>query len=394
MKNSQTAEPGRFPHSVTRLPKRGNVYAVRFRDPDTGSQKQKVLHGTENLHSKRDVVKLSEIAWEAIEKYFRDVRKATPVGGGRSVKALSLETSIEDWLGLDKGLCQPGTLRSIRFNLKRFFKPVDIQYVHEISQEISDSCVTAFLKAVREKETAAHYWGTVRSYTKDYFGYLLRKKLIPVNFLADVEAPAKDTFKVMDVMWTREEFEAIAAELDQPWKMEFTLQRFTGMDQADLATLKKSHIKQDETGKWCITKPRQKELRFKAAQILLPLFGDAEKIIMKKFHEIEDDDGLIFPHIPALIEGGHSVLYNRVRRRWGRLFPKKPCKNLKALRHTFTTWAIEDLGIPLDVVQDWLGHSPKSVVLRDKYLHRRSTAKYGKLVEKAMRRPKGGANSL
>lgn len=287
---------------------------------------------------------------------------------------------LEGYLLMEKGLLAGGTLKFIKFCILRWFQEAGWRDWEDVSPLSVQKGYISVLKALKAGEMQAKYWASVRCYTVDFCEYAVRHGCLQENPVKALPAPKKSLFRKTQVIWSEDEFMAIHSLLEPFLAMQFWLMRYTGMDLADLAGVRRFHLTRDPEGGWVLKKPRKKEERFQDAWILFPLNSFVEDIFLEAYRKTREAEDLLFPGIHLGVDGEHSLLYARVRRRWGRVYPGKRFKNLKALRHTFASWCIQDLGIPLDVVQDWLGHTPGSTVLKERYLHRGSTARFARLL--------------
>jgi integrase len=297
------------------------------------------------------------------------------------VAAKPLLEALEEFLLMRKGMLAEGTQRFIRFCVLRWLHGAHWERWGDISPESTQRGFIAVLKAIKAGDLEPKYWSSVRCYAIEFFGYAVEVGYLSGNPVKGLPAPRKSSFRKDPVTWSQDEFEAIHGSLEPFLAMQLWLMRYTGMDLADLAVLSRQHIIRDSEGEWMIRKPRKKEERFEEAVILLPLNDYVEDIVLEAYRKTREADELLFPGIHLGVDGGHSLLYARARRRWYRLYPGKKFKCPKKLRHTFSSWAINELRIPLNVVQDWLGHSPRSTVLRERYLDRGSTARFARMLQ-------------
>lgn len=293
---------------------------------------------------------------------------------------IGLYALLEEYILIQKGLTAEGTQKSIKGCVLRWFQAAGWTHWGDVTPESVSRGYASILKAIKEGEMEFKYWALVRCYALDYCRYAQKAKLLAENPLEVLPAPKKTLFKKNPVTWTQEEFEAVHGLLEPFLAKQFWLMRYTGMDLADIADLRRFHVVRDNEGEWMIRKPRKKEERFPDAWILFPLNDFVRDIFLEARERTQEAEDLLFPGIELGRDGQHSKLYARARYRWRLLYGNRRFKNVKTLRHTFASWAINELKIPLHVVQDWVGHTPGSTVLRERYLERGSTAGYARML--------------
>lgn len=366
-------------YSVRRRKDRNNLWYAYFRVPNPDPnlppiQKQIVIPESDG-YSKSKAYAEGETAI----KDFLGLNKIQ-IAPVKASNKTPWAAAVEAWLSLEKGLLKEGTLRDARYGVLFYSSRTGVEYVEDMTQDKSDDAVREIQRLVRTGERQAHYWANARSRAKEFLDYARRKGMIAANYLQDTEAPKKGTFRKVAQLWTDEEFEATRNALRLPiyGKIMF-LMRYTGMDLSDLATITSEHITKDAKEGWKLTKPRKKEERFSDAVIQLPINPVVEPMFLEAKERAADPTAPIFPELAAIAaKRNNNNLYHRIEVAWKRVYPGKRMKRPKDLRHTFATWCIVELKIPIDVVQEWLGHTPTSTVLKERYLHRSSTSEYAK----------------
>ena len=380
---------------------RGGIKVVMFNwkmpnDHGVLERKQikRSIPDSENIKSE---FKLVPRAVAVIENWFKEQMKTAIVNVTTDSK---ISATWEGYLEQRTGISEE-TKRPISYFFKRFFKEIKTDNIAELTPMMIINASNKIHTQCEKGEIQWKYWANIHSYlfgkgsSKNPGGGLFpwliytRKTLTGADWEnLSIAAPDKNRFKTMhddnkknvEYYWEDEEIKAIHEELSIIWKDYFWIIANTGMDLSDLVDLSADHIVPVDRnpGKWKISKVRKKEARF-GTRINIPLSDKIEKIILDAKNLPNDlrlnPQRLLFPDLKAKVKNSHSQLYNVVRTAWQRVYPKKRHKNIKALRHSFITKHLEK-DTPLDVIQDFVGHSKKSTVLRERYKGTIDASKY------------------
>lgn len=382
----------RLRYSIQAVAERGNIKVVMFNwkvKNDKGELERKQVKRS-ILKSERleSPFKLKPLAEEVIEDYIKDQLKTHIVNADNSQKiSIIWANFLEQRTGISEA-----TKRPIHYFFKRFFEFIPTDRIADLTPDIVKKAVTKIESLCEKKEMEWKYWANIHAYvfgkgsTKNPQGGLFHwlihtKQILKGNEWEKlhVSAPDKAKFNKFhdgvkrnpQYYWEDEEIIKIHEELSIVWKDYFWIMAHTGMDLSDLADLKDDHIVpwEKNPGKYMIDKLRKKEERFNV-RIKLPLSGKVERIILNARNMPKDSklnpERLLFPDLKNKLKNSHSQMYNRVRAAWQIVYPKKPHKNVKALRHTYITKHL-DKGTPMHILQDYVGHSDKSTIIRERY---------------------------
>jgi integrase len=279
----------------------------------------------------------------------------------------SLEAAVAGFLDTQYANLKPSTRDEAELILRRFQECFPVPNVQDITPEVFKA------RAGKLKGAAApKYWANILSTCRRFSRSLVAEGKIVQDFTAGIPMPPKGSFKIREETWTDSELEATLAAV-APFDAEvLTVMRWTGMDTADVAELRRKHLVKDEAGAWVIRKRREKG-KSDAETILQPLGSKVLPILMDRYNTTRYPEDKLFGDAFASIRSFNTSLMGRVRRATAPL--GLPLKNLKALRHTFATYHAER-GVPLDVLRKWMGHAKDSRTLDRVYVHRASTARF------------------
>jgi integrase len=182
-------------------------------------------------------------ARKAAMAFFQQTPNPDPQKPEKPLQTLS--TALEEYLIMEKGLLAEGTQKFIRFCVLRWFQEASWGRWEDISPLSVQKGYMAVLKALKAGEMQAKYWASVRCYAVDFCQYAVMVGCLKDNPVKALPAPKKALFRKTQVVWSEDEFRAIHSLLEPFLAMQFWLMRYTGMDLADLAGVRRFHLTRD-----------------------------------------------------------------------------------------------------------------------------------------------------
>jgi len=145
--------------------------------------------------------------------------------------------------------------------------------------------------------------------------------------------------------------DAVSSEF--PWYVRLLL--YTGMRMGDAATLTASMV---DSNSWCIRRKMEKTSR----TVEFPVHESMRKYLSERLDSCKTTDEPVFPSVSRVYLNDHRTIsrhFSRIMDKIG-LTGKSGQFCAHCLRATFATLCAEN-GIPLAVIQSWLGHTSPMV---------------------------------
>lgn len=167
--------------------------------------------------------------------------------------------------------------------------------------------------------------------------------------------------------WSPAEIAMIMEHADPEMRRMIILGVHTGLRLSAMLGLRWEHVQVDDQGHGRIIVPA--ELSKSGRSYVVPLAAAAAATLADLAGGPVPPAGLVFPGRRPGKPLAKSTVYYRLQRAVTKagLGPTRGQRLVHKLRHTFATWAANTPGIPLPVVQRWLGHS--TITMTARYVH-------------------------
>lgn len=296
---------------------------------------------------------------QAIEKRGQDglkTRQETP-----------FRQALEEWLDMRKTVVAPSTI----INNRHYVGMVETLSPGMTLDGITVAGFHTLLNRLRDQlEPSASYWSNILVAQRQFFKWCIITGRMTFDPTLGYERPKKAEFGLYTDIVTDAELETLCAHLTHADELAIRWFRWTGTYPADFAFAEKQDFYLKD-GILHLRMERAKN-RFKYHQ---PLDGRIEPYVKSIWLRKSKPKERMFLDVQAgqPYVTWYYCLQKRLYKIW--LFQFGKHKKIGAFRHTWITDCIER-GVPEDVLLQWAGHSPRSTIYRERYLHRKSTTRY------------------